>query len=58
MDWMYIFTIAHSLWVIWLMGVFFVIAWWAYNPKNKKRFEEDAMIPFRNDDRNGGGFHG
>lgn len=30
--------------------VFLGICWWAYRPANKKRFEEDAMMPFADDD--------
>jgi len=25
---------------------FLGICWWAYRPANKRRFEEDAMLPF------------
>ena len=28
------------------MLTFFGICWWAYRSGNKKRFEEDAMLPF------------
>ncbi len=28
------------------MGAFALISWWAFAPRNKKRFEEDAMLPF------------
>ncbi len=30
--------------------VFLGICWWAYRPGNKERFEEDAMMPFADDD--------
>lgn len=26
------------------------IAWWAYSPKNKKRFEEDAQLALDDED--------
>lgn len=39
----------QSLWLLWLIVVFVGIVWWAYRPKNKKRFEEDARIPFKDD---------
>ena len=29
--------------------LFVAIAWWAFKPKNKKRFEQDARIPFDSD---------
>ncbi|MGD9512366.1 MAG: cbb3-type cytochrome oxidase subunit 3 [Geminicoccaceae bacterium] len=40
----------RSLWVVWLMLIFLGIVFWAYRPKNKRRFESDGMIPFREDD--------
>ena len=42
---------ARSLWVVWLMLAFLGIVFWAYRPKNKRRFEDDAQIPFRADTR-------
>jgi cytochrome c oxidase cbb3-type subunit 4 len=39
----------RSLWVVWLILLFVGIVWWAYRPKNKKRFEEDARIPFKDE---------
>ena len=41
---------ARQLWPLWLIVVFAVIAFWAYRPANKRRFERDARIPL-NDDR-------
>lgn len=58
MDVMTLTELARSLWVLWLMAIFIGIAFWAYRPKNKKRFEDDAMIIFRNDQKNGGPTHG
>jgi len=58
MDIMTITELARSLWVLWLMGLFIGIAFWAYRPKNKKRFEDDAMIIFKDDKKNGGPSHG
>ena len=57
MDLMTLTEIARSLWVVWLMGLFAGIVFWAFRPKNKKRFEDDAMIIFKND-KNGGPAHG
>jgi len=34
------------------MVLFLGIVFWAFRPKNKKRFEDDAQIPFK--DENGG----
>ncbi|MCB1884770.1 MAG: cbb3-type cytochrome c oxidase subunit 3 [Geminicoccaceae bacterium] len=41
--------IARQLWVVWLLIVFVLIAWWAFRPKNKKRFEQDSRIIFDDD---------
>ena len=41
----------RSLWLVWLMALFFGIAFWAFRPRNRRRFEEDARIPFKDDDR-------
>lgn len=30
--------------------VFIGIVWWAYSKGNKQRFEEDAQLPFEDDD--------
>ena len=43
---------ARSLLVLWLMILFGAVVFWAFRPKNRKRFEDDARIPFRED--NGG----
>ena len=29
------------------------VAWWAYSPKNKKRFEEDAQLALDDEDIDG-----
>jgi cytochrome c oxidase cbb3-type subunit 4 len=58
MELMDLFHLARSLWVVWLTVVFVAIAYWAYNPGNKKRFDDDAMIIFKNDKGNGGSVHG
>ncbi len=31
------------------MLAFFGVAWWAYRPRNRDRFEEDALYPFLDD---------
>lgn len=33
-----------------VMIAFFGVCWWAFSPKRKKRFEEDARLPFADDD--------
>jgi len=39
----------RSLWLLWLLLLFGAVIWWAYRPKNRQRFEDDAQIPFRED---------
>ena len=36
-----------------VMIAFFGVCWWAFAPKRKKRFEEDAKLPFADDDAAG-----
>ena len=50
MDLMTIVELAKSAWVIWLTLVFLGIVFWVFRPSNKKRFEDDANIIFRDDD--------
>ena len=57
MDLIEISEMAKSGWVVWLMILFVGIVFWAFRPKNKQRFEEDAKIIFKEDD-NGGLNHG
>lgn len=33
-----------------VMIAFFGVCWWAFSPRRKKRFEEDAKLPFADDD--------
>lgn len=33
---------------------FAAVVWWAYGPSRKKRFEEDAKLPFLEDDATAG----
>lgn len=40
-----------SLWTVWALLVFAGIAFWAWRPRNKRRFEKDAQIPLNDDDR-------
>lgn len=40
---------AGSAWVIWLLILFVGIVFWAFRPKNKRRFEKDGKIPFRDE---------
>ncbi len=52
MDMAELYETVRSLWVVWLMLLFLGIVFWAFRSKNKKRFEDDARIPFK--DENGG----
>lgn len=36
-----------------VMIAFFGVCWWAFSPRRKKRFEEDARLPFADDDAAG-----
>ena len=36
--------VLHSIATVAAFIAFITIAWWAYSPKNKKRFEEDAQL--------------
>lgn len=38
-----------SVWTIWAIVIFLVIAFWALRPRNRKRFEKDARIPLDDD---------
>ncbi len=33
------------------MGTFLGIVWWAYRPGNRRRFDEDALLAFDDDER-------
>lgn len=36
--------VLHSIATVGAFIAFISVAWWAYSPKNKKRFEEDAQL--------------
>lgn len=42
--------ILHSIATVAAFIAFIGIAWWAYSPKNKKRFEEDAQLALDDQD--------
>ncbi|MCK5166774.1 MAG: cbb3-type cytochrome c oxidase subunit 3, partial [Rhodospirillaceae bacterium] len=50
MDITTISEMARSSWVVWLILLFAFIIFWALRPKNKKRFEEDAKMIFKDDE--------
>jgi cytochrome c oxidase cbb3-type subunit 4 len=43
------FVFARSLWVVWLMLIFLGIVLWVMWPRNRKRFDDAAQIPFKDD---------
>lgn len=47
MSWLEIAEIARSLWTVWLVLLFVAIGFYAFRPRNKRRFEDCAQIPFR-----------
>ena len=47
-----LYEIARSTWVVWMLLLFGGIVLWAFLPRNKKRFEDDASIIFK-DKKNG-----
>ena len=44
-----LYPLARQLWVIWLILVFVLIVWWAFRPRNRRRFEQDARMIFDDD---------
>lgn len=46
----------RSFWVVWLMAIFVGIVAWVYWPsrRRKRRMQDHANIPFREDEQPGG----
>ena len=44
-------TFLRALATVLVMIGFFAVVWWAYGPSRKQRFEEDAKLPFVEDDQ-------
>ena len=38
-----------TLWTLWAVALFGGIAWWAWRPANRRRFESDARIPLKDE---------
>ena len=38
-----------SLWSVWAVAIFAGIAFWAWRPRNRQRFEQDARIPLNDE---------
>lgn len=45
-----IYRLLRSLWLVWLLAVFVGIVAWVMWPRRKKDLEDQAQIPFKNDD--------
>jgi cytochrome c oxidase cbb3-type subunit IV len=41
----------RGLAVVVVMVTFLGICWWAFSPKRKQRFDEDANLPFADDEQ-------
>lgn len=39
----------HSIATVAAMIAFLAVVWWAYSPKNRQRFEEDAKLALDDD---------
>lgn len=39
----------HSIATVAALVAFIAIVWWAYSPKNRERFEEDAQLALDDD---------
>jgi cytochrome c oxidase cbb3-type subunit 4 len=44
-----VYRLLREFWVVWMMILFLGIVFWAYRPKNKKKFDEAAQIPLKDD---------
>ena len=41
---------ARSLWVLWLMAIFLGIVAWVMWPKRRRKMEQHAQIPLKDED--------
>ena len=53
MDLEFLAELARPMWVVWLVIMFLGVVFFAFRPKNRKRFEEHGAIPFKNDGNGG-----
>ncbi len=49
MDLLALYGVLRPLWVVWFMMLFVGIVWWAFSRRRRTRFEDHALIPFRED---------
>lgn len=47
MDIVAVWEMVRPWWLVWLVIFFAAIVFWAYRPCNRRRFEDDGMIPFK-----------
>ncbi|MDI1300426.1 MAG: cbb3-type cytochrome c oxidase subunit 3 [bacterium] len=43
------YAVLHSIATVAAVIAFAGVCWWAYRPGNRKRFEEDALLPLQTD---------
>jgi cytochrome c oxidase cbb3-type subunit 4 len=43
------YGLLHSIATVAAVIAFTAICWWAYSPANRKRFEDDALLPLETD---------
>ena len=49
MDLNAIASFLRSFWTVWMMLLFVGILFWALRPRNKDKFDDASLIPFRNE---------
>lgn len=49
MDLQWLYSVLRPAWIIWFMAMFILIVAWALWPRNRRRFDADARIPFKED---------
>jgi cytochrome c oxidase cbb3-type subunit 4 len=50
MDWLAIYPLLRSAWVVWFMALFIGIVAWAFWPSRRRKFEELGRIPLRDEE--------
>jgi cytochrome c oxidase cbb3-type subunit 4 len=46
-----VLDVLYQIWLVGMVVIFVGIVWWAFKPKNRKKWEERGRIPF--DDKDG-----
>lgn len=47
LDWLQLAQFARPMWIVWMVVLFVGIAFYALRPRNKRHFDDCALIPFR-----------